>query len=77
MKFGDFFEEDLSEATVVTVFQSARVNLNLKEKLQRELNLGAKVVSYHWPFAGWKASEMDLDKKIFLYDLYEISEKDR
>lgn len=69
VKFGDFFGEDLREATVVTVFQSAGVNQKLKEKLLRELNHGAKVVSYHWPFLGWDGNLVYADKEIFLYEI--------
>jgi precorrin-6B methylase 2 len=51
---GDLFKTDLSEATVVTLFLSPSVNLRLRSKLQRELQAGARIVSYRFPIADWR-----------------------
>lgn len=75
VKFGNFFDADLSEATVVTVFQFGGSNTKLKEKLQHELSPGARVVSYHWPFSGWNASAVDNGKEVFLYEISKIMDK--
>ena len=42
---GDFFQHDLSEATVVTVYLSQKINDRLEPKLRRELKKGARIVS--------------------------------
>jgi ubiquinone/menaquinone biosynthesis C-methylase UbiE len=45
---GDLFLEDFSDATVVTVYLGAKVNLRLKPKLLRELKPGTRVVSHQF-----------------------------
>jgi tRNA A58 N-methylase Trm61 len=47
----DLFTTDISEATVVTLFLSVRLNLRLLPKLQRELRPGARVVSHQFDMA--------------------------
>lgn len=41
----DFFSQDLSSATIVTVYLSQRLNNQLGPKLRRELREGARIVS--------------------------------
>ena len=64
---GNFFDLDLSEATVVTVFQRVGTNNRLKAKLTSELNPGTRVVSYLHLFEGWSPVEAVEDSKIYLY----------
>ena len=45
---GDLFEENISEATVVTLFLLPRLNLQLMPKLKRELRPGTRVVSHQY-----------------------------
>ena len=53
----DLFTTDLADATVVTLFLSAKLNLAVRPKLQRELKRGARIVS-HWHHMGdWKPQE--------------------
>lgn len=50
----DFFEADISQATVVTLFLLQGLNLRLMPKLQRELRRGARVVSHNFDMGdGW------------------------
>lgn len=63
----NFFSEDLSKATVVTLFLSAKANQKLKQKLQTELKPGTRVVSYYWRIKGWKPVQEDKEKHIYLY----------
>jgi hypothetical protein len=65
--WGDIFKQDLSHATVVTVFLWQRTNEKLKEKLQRELKPGTRVISYIWTFSGWKPLAIDKKDRIYLY----------
>jgi len=51
---GDFFDFDLSEATVVTLYLLTTVNEKLRPKLERELRPGARVVSHDFEIVGWK-----------------------
>ena len=70
---GDFFQEDLSEATVVTLYLTTMGNSRLRPKLERELRQGARVVSHDFPITGWVHSReeerayMMGSHKIFLY----------
>jgi SAM-dependent methyltransferase len=52
---GDLFEADISEATVVTLFLSPRVNARLEPKLRAELRPGTRIVSHQFPVGEWPA----------------------
>lgn len=64
---GNFFTQDLSDATVVTVFQRTGTNRRLKTKLTSELKPGTRIVSYMHPFDGWTPAETDDVFDVFLY----------
>ena len=53
----DYDEVDLSEATVVTLYQSASENARLKAKLLRELSRGTTIVSHDFGIPGWHATQ--------------------
>jgi len=53
----DLFVTDLSDATVVTLFLSAELNLRVRPKLQRELKRGTRIVSYWHHMGDWKPQE--------------------
>jgi len=65
--WGDIFNQDISDATVVTVFLWQKTNEKLKEKLQRELKPGTRVVSHIWTFGGWTPLEVDRKDRVYLY----------
>ncbi len=69
--WGNFFKFDLSEATVVTVFQGQGINRKLIDKLEEELKPGTRVVSYSYSFDGWEPTKIESDSKIFLYEIHE------
>lgn len=71
--WGNFFREDISKATVVTLFLSGKANQNLKQKLQSELRPGTRVVSYYWSFRGWKPVQEDKENHIYLYIIGQTS----
>jgi tRNA A58 N-methylase Trm61 len=50
---GDFFNINLSQADVVTLYLLTSVNSMIKPKLERELKPGARVVSHDFPIHGW------------------------
>ena len=49
----DLFEADLSDATVVTLYLSYRMNQRLRPKLMRELRPGSRVVSHDFDMGDW------------------------
>jgi len=67
IKWGNFFNEDISEATIVTLFLGDKTNQKLKEKLVKELKPGTPVVSYSWKFNGWNPTKVDYSNNIYLY----------
>lgn len=54
---GDIFKADISAATVVTLYLSASVNLDLEPKLKRELRKGTRIVSHQFPIGRWTPTE--------------------
>ena len=53
----NYDEVDISEANIVTLYQSASENARLKPKLVRELRGGSKVVSHDFGILGWRPTE--------------------
>ncbi len=54
---GDFFDIDISEATIVTLFLLTSVNEALKPKFERELRRGTRIVSHEFRIPGWKVKK--------------------
>jgi SAM-dependent methyltransferase len=50
----DFFDADLSSATVVTLYLLPEVNRDLMPKLLRGLKPGTRIVSHAFDFGSWK-----------------------
>jgi SAM-dependent methyltransferase len=77
----NFFEEDLSEATVVTLYLTTMGNSRLRPKLESELRPGARVVSHDFPITDWVVSReeervyMVGAHKLFLYRMPEAYAK--
>jgi precorrin-6B methylase 2 len=65
----DFFQANLSQATVVTLYLLPPVNLKLRPKLFNELKPGARVVSHAFHMGDWKPDQvLDIDgKNVFLW----------
>jgi SAM-dependent methyltransferase len=51
---GDLFAADLSAATVVTLYLSPTLNLDLEPKLRRELERGSRIVSHQFAMGRWE-----------------------
>jgi len=66
---------DLSPADVVTMWFLTNSNLRLRPHLEKQLKIGARVVSNEFPIRGWKASEMiqvkvgKVEHSIFVYEI--------
>jgi cyclopropane fatty-acyl-phospholipid synthase-like methyltransferase len=54
---GDFFNVDLSEATVVTMWLTDRIGQRLAPKLRRELKPGSRIVSHQFHLGDWAPDE--------------------
>lgn len=67
IKWGNIFNQNISDATVVTMFLWKNINQELKSKLLNELKPGTRVVSYIWTFEGWEPIKADNYENIYLY----------
>jgi len=68
IKFRDFWLVNLKDADVVFFFLIPRIYPKLKEKLQRELKPGTKVIAYVWPFKDWEPEKVDkVEKRPTMY----------
>jgi hypothetical protein len=63
----NFFNSNIEDATVVTVYQGVGVNRKLKEKFVNELKPGTRVVSYRFRFQGWKPVKTNEETSSYLY----------
>ena len=55
---GNFFNVDIRDADVVTLFLLTSTNEKLRPKLERELKPGARVVSHEFEIRGWKPDKV-------------------
>jgi SAM-dependent methyltransferase len=72
IKFRDFWLVDLSDMDVVFFFLIPRIFPKMKEKLERELKPGSRVITYVWPMKGWKEERIIKRAKgpaIYLYNI--------
>ena len=59
----NYDDVDLSEANIVTLYQSTSENVRLKRKLLEELSEGSKVVSHDFVIPGWRPKELKTFKE--------------
>ena len=66
---GDLFQQDLSPATVVTLYLLPSLNLKLMPKLMKELKPGTRIVSHAFDMGDWKPlKELDVEgRKVFYW----------
>lgn len=75
IKFGDAFKEDLSKVDVVYTFALVKsINGKLKNKFEKEMKKGAKVLSYVFSIKDWKGKQIvnKPDKKSLSIYIYEV-----
>ncbi|RLE94243.1 MAG: hypothetical protein DRN04_04250 [Thermoprotei archaeon] len=76
--YGNFFEVDISDADVVTLYLLTSVNEKLKTKFIKELKPSARIVSHDFEIVGWKphlVKEVKEDwrnHKVYLYLMEEV-----
>jgi cyclopropane fatty-acyl-phospholipid synthase-like methyltransferase len=51
---GNFFDVNISDANVITLYLTSSANERLRPKLEAELKPGARVVSHDFKVPGWK-----------------------
>ena len=56
----NFFQTDLSNADVVTMYLLPSVNEALRKKLERELHSGARVVTHDFSIPDWTPARMEI-----------------
>jgi ribosomal protein L11 methylase PrmA len=68
---GDLFEQDLSPATVVTLYLLPSLNVKLKPKLMKELKPGTRIVSHAFDMGDWKPEkELDVEgRKVYYWTI--------
>ncbi len=67
----NFFQTDLSNADIVTMYLLPSVNEALRKKLERELHSGARVVSHDFSIPEWTPSRVEiLQGPLGLHALY-------
>lgn len=65
--YGDFFDQDLSKADVVTCYLLQATNNKLEAKLRQELKLGARVVSNQFTFPGGQLVRDDGEARLYVF----------
>ncbi|MGQ9469696.1 MAG: SAM-dependent methyltransferase [Nitrososphaerales archaeon] len=67
----DFFSVDISNADIVTLYLTTSANEKLRPKLEKELKVGARVVSHDYEIRGWIPTRVSRDDPpghtIYLY----------
>lgn len=71
----DLFEADIREATVVTLFLNAEVNLKLRSALLENLEPGARVVSHNFDMQDWQPDVhrqylRESNDSFYMHDVY-------
>jgi cyclopropane fatty-acyl-phospholipid synthase-like methyltransferase len=56
----NFYETDLTNADVVTMYLLPSVNDALRKKLERELQPGARVVTHDFPMVSWRPEHIEI-----------------
>ena len=67
----DLFEQDLSGASVITLYLLPSLNVKLMPKLMKELKPGTRIVSHAFDMGSWKPEkELDVDgRKVFFWTI--------
>lgn len=70
--YKDFWNVNLGDADLVYFFLMQKCYPKLKEKFERELKRGTKVIAYVWPIQGWTPVAVDTTKGYPPMYLYQI-----
>jgi ubiquinone/menaquinone biosynthesis C-methylase UbiE len=61
---GDLFATNLSEATVVTLYLTPELNIQVQPKLFRELKPGTRILSHDFDMGNWKPDNTGLIRNV-------------
>jgi SAM-dependent methyltransferase len=67
IEMGNFYQADLSQADVVFAYLTSKYAIRLQQKLERELQSGARIVTISFDLPGWQPAFFDRENLIFLY----------
>lgn len=70
--YQNFWRVNLGDADVVYFFLMPHIYPRLKEKFEKELKKGTRVVAYVWPIKGWKpkcVSKIKNRPNLYLYEI--------
>ena len=70
--YKDLWHTNLADADIVYFFLMPKVYPKLKDKFERELKTGTKIIAYVWPIEGWTPIKMDEvggRSKIYMYEI--------
>lgn len=70
--YGNFWGKNLADADIVYLFLTPKANLKVREKLEKELKKGTRVIAYTWPIEGWPIvakDEKENSPTIYLYKI--------
>ena len=67
----DLFEQDLSGASVITLYLLPSLNVKLMPKLMKECKPGTRIVSHSFDMGDWKPEkELDVDgRKVYYWTI--------
>lgn len=68
--FKNIWNASLSDADIIYIWMLPEMHRNIREKFEKELKPGAKVIAYSWPITGWNYVRINQEKNsspLFLY----------
>jgi len=66
IKWKNFFKQDLSKYDTIIFFQFPTITNKLKNKFDRELKKGTKIISNYWPLPNMKPKEEENLIKLYI-----------
>jgi predicted RNA methylase len=72
--WGNFFDHDLSNANILTLYLLQDTNSKLMPKLGKELKPGTRVISHEFTFDGWNPCKVDYEANIYMYRVAESND---
>jgi predicted RNA methylase len=72
---GNFFEVDLCNANVITLYLTTSANEKLKPKFERELKSDSRVISHDFSITGWKPVEVSEELSGHTIYLYKVNSR--
>ncbi len=67
---GNFFNFNIGDATVVTLYLGVGANNKLRDKLATELKPGSRIISHHFVLEDWEITEENKDEDLYKYVIH-------